>query len=134
LAPHNSRYNFSHSGSRDRSDRIGSIYVQAEHCKGTIDGNLGTRDDRGVCDGGAKDDDEESEVTKEKTTKKEGNEQRSLARPRARSLEDGIPMGQVNKKERLTFDGRENLTRFMVSPQHSMGDGYARTIAGTARR
>jgi hypothetical protein len=34
-------------------------------------------------------------------------------------------MGLVNKKERLTFDGLENLTRFMVSPQYSMGDGYA---------
>jgi hypothetical protein len=42
------------------------------------------------------------------------------------TLEEGIPMGLVNKKERLTFDGLENLTRFMVSPQHSMGDGYAR--------
>jgi hypothetical protein len=41
-------------------------------------------------------------------------------------LEEGIFMGLVNKKERLTFDGLENLTRFMVSPQHSMGDGYAR--------
>jgi hypothetical protein len=42
------------------------------------------------------------------------------------TFEEGIPMGLVNKKERLTFDGLENLTRFMVSPQHSMGDGYAR--------
>jgi hypothetical protein len=63
---------------------------------------------------------EKSEVKKEKTTKREGNEQRSLAR-----LEEGIPIGLVNK-ERLTFDGLENLTRFMVSLQHSMGDGYAR--------
>jgi hypothetical protein len=35
-------------------------------------------------------------------------------------------MGLVNKRERRTFDRLENLTRFMVSPQHSMGDGYAR--------
>jgi hypothetical protein len=42
------------------------------------------------------------------------------------TLEEGIPMGLVNKKERLAFDGLENLTRFMVSPQHSMGDGNAR--------
>jgi hypothetical protein len=41
-------------------------------------------------------------------------------------LDEGIPMGLVNKKERLTFNGLENLTRFMVSPQHSMGEGYAR--------
>jgi hypothetical protein len=69
---------------------------------------------------------EETEVKKEKTTKREGNEQRSLTRPRPTRLEEGIPMGLVNKKERLTFDGLENLTRFMVSPQHSMGDGFAR--------
>jgi hypothetical protein len=69
---------------------------------------------------------EESEVKKEKTTKKEGNEQRSLARPRTMRLEEGIPMGLINKKEMLTFDGLENLSRFMVSPQHSMGDRYAR--------
>jgi hypothetical protein len=69
---------------------------------------------------------EDSEVKKEKTTKREGNEQRSLARPQPRRLEEGIPLGLFNKKERLTFDGLENLTRFMVSPQHSMGKGYAR--------
>jgi hypothetical protein len=68
---------------------------------------------------------EESEVEMEKTTKREGNEQRSLARPQTRRQEEGIPMGLVNKKERLIFDRLENLTRFMVSPQHSMGDGYA---------
>jgi hypothetical protein len=44
------------------------------------------------------------------------------------TLEEGIPMGLVNKKERLTFDGLENLTRFMVSPQHSMGDRCARRL------
>jgi hypothetical protein len=69
---------------------------------------------------------EESEVEKEKTTRREGNEQRSRARPQTRRQEEGIPMGLVNKRERQTFDGLENLTRFMVSPQHSMGDGYAR--------
>jgi hypothetical protein len=69
---------------------------------------------------------EESEVEKEKTTRREGNKQRSLARPRTRRQEEGIPLGLVNKKERLTFDGLENITRFMVSPQHSTGDGYAR--------
>jgi hypothetical protein len=63
---------------------------------------------------------EEIEVKKEKATKREGNKQRSLTRPRPMRLEEGIPMGLVNKKERLTFDG------LMVSPQHSMGDGYAR--------
>jgi hypothetical protein len=73
---------------------------------------------------------EESEVEKEKTTKREGNEQRSLARPRTRRQEEGTPMGLVNKKERLTFKGLDNLTRFMVSPQHSMGDGYARRPCG----
>jgi hypothetical protein len=69
---------------------------------------------------------EETKVKKEKTTKREGNEQRSLARPRPMRLEEGIPMGLFNKKERLTFDRLENRTRFMVSPQHSMGDRYAR--------
>jgi hypothetical protein len=39
---------------------------------------------------------------------------------------DGIPMGLFNKREKRTFEGLENLTKFMVSPQHSMGDGYAR--------
>jgi hypothetical protein len=57
---------------------------------------------------------------------REDNEQRSLARPHERRQEDGIPMGLVNKKEERTFEGLENLTKFMVSPQHSMGDGYAR--------
>jgi hypothetical protein len=69
---------------------------------------------------------EETKGKKETATKKEGNEQRLQARPRPMMLEEGIPMGLVNKKERLTFDGLENLTRFMVSPQHSMGDGCAR--------
>jgi hypothetical protein len=69
---------------------------------------------------------EESEVEKEKTTRREGNKQRSRARPQTRRQEEGIPMGLVNKRERRTFDGLENLTRFMVSPQHSMGNGYAR--------
>jgi hypothetical protein len=32
-------------------------------------------------------------------------------------------MGLVNKREEKTFEGLENLTKFMVSPQHSMGDG-----------
>jgi hypothetical protein len=69
---------------------------------------------------------EETEGKKEMATKREGNEQRSQARPRPMTLEEGIPMGQVNKKERLAFDGLENLKRFMLRPQHSMGDGYAR--------
>jgi hypothetical protein len=69
---------------------------------------------------------EESEFKKEKTTRREGNEQRSLARLQTRRQEEGIPMGLVNKKERLTFDGLENLTRFMENLQHSMGNGYAR--------
>jgi hypothetical protein len=69
---------------------------------------------------------EESKVEKEKTTRREGNEQRSLVRPQMRRQEEGIPMGLVNKKERRTFDGLENLTRFMVSLQHNMGEGYAR--------
>jgi hypothetical protein len=58
---------------------------------------------------------EETKVKKETATKKEGNEQRLQARPRPMTLEEGIPMGLVNKKDRLTFDGLENLTRFMVS-------------------
>jgi hypothetical protein len=41
---------------------------------------------------------EETEVKKEKTTKREGNEQRSLATPQPMRLEEGIPMGLVNKK------------------------------------
>jgi hypothetical protein len=84
---------------------------------------------------------EESEVKKEKTTGakhnrqrsrarshewREDNEQRSLARPHEMRQEDGIPMGLVNKREKHSFEGQENLTRFMVSPQHSMGNGYAR--------
>jgi hypothetical protein len=69
---------------------------------------------------------EESEVEKEKTTRREDNEQRSRARQHERRQEEGIPMALVNKRERRTFYGLENLTRFMVSPQHSMGDGYAR--------
>jgi hypothetical protein len=69
---------------------------------------------------------EETEGKKETGTKREGKEQRLQARPRPMTLEERIPMGLVNKKERLAFDGLENLTRFMVSPQHSMGDGYAR--------
>jgi hypothetical protein len=86
---------------------------------------------------------EESEVEKEKTTGtkhkehrararshewREDNEQRSLARPHEKRQEDGIPMGLVNKREKRTFEGLENLTRFMVSPHHSMGDGYARRL------
>jgi hypothetical protein len=35
-------------------------------------------------------------------------------------------MGLVNKRDETTFQGLENLTKFMVSPQHSMSDGYAR--------
>jgi hypothetical protein len=84
---------------------------------------------------------EESEVKKEKTTGtkhkghrsrarshewREDNEQRSLARPDEMRQEDGIPMGLVNKREKRTFEGLENLTRFMVSPQHNVGEGYAR--------
>jgi hypothetical protein len=84
---------------------------------------------------------EESEVEKEKTTRREDNgqrsrarshewrednKQRSLARPHEKRQEEGIPMGLVNKRGKRTFEGQENLTRFMVSPQHSMGDGYAR--------
>jgi hypothetical protein len=57
---------------------------------------------------------------------REDNEQRSLARPHERRQEEGTLMGLVNKREKRTFEGLENLTRFMVSPQHSMGDGYAR--------
>jgi hypothetical protein len=57
---------------------------------------------------------------------REDNEQRALARPHERRQEGGIPMGLVNKREERTFEGLENLTKFMVSPQHSMGDGYAR--------
>jgi hypothetical protein len=69
---------------------------------------------------------EETEGKKETATKKEGKEQRLQARPQPTTLEEEIPVGLVNKKERLTFDGLENLTRFMVSPQHSMGDRCAR--------
>jgi hypothetical protein len=57
---------------------------------------------------------------------REDNEQRSLARPHEMKQEDSIPMGLVNKREKQTFEGLENLTKFMVSPQHSMGDGYGR--------
>jgi hypothetical protein len=57
---------------------------------------------------------------------REDNKQRSLARPHERRQEDGIPMGLVNKREERTFEGLENPTKFMVSQQHSMGDGYAR--------
>jgi hypothetical protein len=69
---------------------------------------------------------EETKGKKETATKKERNEQRLQARPRPMMPEKGIPMGVVIKKERLTFDGLENLARFMVIPQHSMGDGYVR--------
>jgi hypothetical protein len=69
---------------------------------------------------------EETEGKKETATKKEENGQRTQVRPRPMTLEEGIPMGLVNKKERLTFDGLENLSRFMVSPQHSMRDVGAR--------
>jgi hypothetical protein len=47
-------------------------------------------------------------------------------RQHERRQEKGIPMGLVNKRERQTFDRLENLTRFMVSPPHSMVDVYAR--------
>jgi hypothetical protein len=79
---------------------------------------------------------EESEVEKEKTTRREDNEQRSLARLHERRQEEGIPMGLVNKREKRTFEGLENLTRFMVSPQHSMTgtQGGRATTAGTAER
>jgi hypothetical protein len=43
---------------------------------------------------------EETEGNKETATKEEGNEQRPQARPRPMTLEEGIPMGLVNKKER----------------------------------
>jgi hypothetical protein len=84
---------------------------------------------------------EEPEVKKEKATGtklrgqrsrtrshewREDNEQRTLVRPHEWRQEGGIPMGLVNKREERTFEGLENLTKFMVSPQHSMGDGYAR--------
>jgi hypothetical protein len=80
---------------------------------------------------------EESEVKKEKTTRREDNKQRSLARPHERRQEEGIPMGLVNKRERRTFDGLENLTRFMVSRSTAWATGMQggrATIAGTARR
>jgi hypothetical protein len=54
---------------------------------------------------------EEHEVKKEKATGTKQKGQRSRTRPQ--------------KKEERTFD-MEKLTKFMVSPQHSMGDGYAR--------
>jgi hypothetical protein len=91
---------------------------------------------------------EKSEVEKEKTTGtkhkgqrsgtrlhewREDNKQRSLTRPHEKRQEDGIPMGLVNKREKRTFEGLENLTRFMVSPQHSMGDGYARRPCDNCR-
>jgi hypothetical protein len=84
---------------------------------------------------------EEPEVKKEKATGtkhrgqrsrtrlhewREDNKQRLLARPHERRQEDDIPMGLVKKREKRTFEGLENLTKFMVSPQHSMGDRYAR--------
>jgi hypothetical protein len=55
---------------------------------------------------------EEHEVKKEKATGTKQKGQRSRTRP--------------HKKEERTFKGLEKLTKFMVSPQHSMGDGYAR--------
>jgi hypothetical protein len=122
LASHNSRYNFSHPGSWDRGGRISSIYVQAEDREGTIDGNFGTKGNRGERSV-VPTTTEESEVKKEKTTRRECNKQRSLPRPQTRRQEEGIPMGLVNKRERQTFNGLENLTRFMVSLQHSMGNG-----------
>jgi hypothetical protein len=69
---------------------------------------------------------EEHEVKKEKArgTKQKG--QRLRTRPQERRQQDGIPMGRVNKKEERTFEGLEKMTKFMVSPQHSMGDGYVR--------
>jgi hypothetical protein len=54
---------------------------------------------------------EEHEGKKEKATETKQKGQRSRTRPQ--------------KKEERTFD-MEKLTKFMVSPQHSMGDGYAR--------
>jgi hypothetical protein len=53
----------------------------------------------------------EHEVKKEQATGTKQKGQRSRTRPQ--------------KKEERTFD-LEKLTKFMVSPQHSMGDGYAR--------
>jgi hypothetical protein len=55
---------------------------------------------------------EEHEVKKEKATGTKQKGQRSRTRP--------------HKKEERTFEGLEKLTKFMVSPQLSMGDGYAR--------
>jgi hypothetical protein len=69
---------------------------------------------------------EEHEVKKEKATGTKHKGQRSRTRPHEKRQQDGIPMGLVNKREERTFEGLENLTKFMVSPQHSMGDGYAR--------
>jgi hypothetical protein len=81
---------------------------------------------------------EEPEVDKEKATGtkhrgqrsrtrlhewREDNEQRSLSRPHEMRQEDGIPIGLVNKREKRTFEELENLTKFMVIPQHSMGEG-----------
>jgi hypothetical protein len=54
---------------------------------------------------------EDNEVKKEKATGAKQKGQRLRTRPQ--------------KKEERTFD-LEKLTKFMVSPQHSMGDGYAR--------
>jgi hypothetical protein len=54
---------------------------------------------------------EEHKVKKEKATGAKQKGQRSRTRP--------------HKKEERTFEGLEKLTKFMVSPQHSMGDGYA---------
>jgi hypothetical protein len=69
---------------------------------------------------------EEHEFKKEKATGTKHRGQRSRTRPHERRQQDGIPMGRVNKKEERTFEGLEKLTKFMVSPQHSMGDRYAR--------
>jgi hypothetical protein len=69
---------------------------------------------------------EEHEVKKEKPTGTKHRGQRLRTRPHEGRQQDGIPMGLVNKREERTFEGLEKLTKFMVSPQHRMVDGYAR--------
>jgi hypothetical protein len=111
MAAHNSGYTFRITGSSNLGGRSGGIYVQEKNHNGATRSNIGAENDGANHSSGAGNYGEEHKVKKEKATGTKQKGQRSRTRP--------------HKKEERIFE-LEKLTKFMVSPQHSMGDGYAR--------
>jgi hypothetical protein len=120
--------------------RSGGIYVQAEDHGGTIRSNLGAKNNGRDCNSGADnhggargqegegnwDEAKSAEIADEVAWTEGGQRAEVTGEAAWNETGRGIPMGLVNKREKRTFEGLENLTKFMVSLQHSMGDGYAR--------